>query len=299
MFDARQLARWGIRESTLPAGSEVLFREPSFFQRNKNLALVILAVVALQAAIIGMLLIERRVRRRDEAQNHAVLTSMSADLAVIDRRGHVVSSNDGWARAAAAAENPFVSAGRGQAVAAGRRRSSAGRAVTRPGCAKRWSAVLEGDRRGARSSSTAWQANGQRKWSHVRVRRLLGRAWRRRGHARRHLGEEARRNRRAADAARAGASQRAGGHGRDPRVGGARGQPAADGVADQRAGAEAPPRRQSGRAAGSRRYPGGHHRGRSPRDRRARRHPQDAAQGGVRSAAAPFERGRRAMSCAR
>ena len=37
MFDARQLARWGIRESTLPAGSEVLFREPSFFQRNKNL----------------------------------------------------------------------------------------------------------------------------------------------------------------------------------------------------------------------------------------------------------------------
>ena len=114
MFDGRQLARWGIRESRLPAGSEVLFREPSFFQRNKNLALGILAVVALQAAIIGMLLIERRVRRRTEAQNHAVLTSMSADLAVIDRHGHVVSSNDGWARAAAAAENPFVGAGRGQ-----------------------------------------------------------------------------------------------------------------------------------------------------------------------------------------
>ena len=173
MFDARQLARWGIRESALPAGSEILFREPSFFQRYRNPALVALAVVALQAAIIGMLLIERRVRRRTEAQNHAVLTSMSADLAVIDRHGHVVSSNDGWARAAAAAENPFVGAGRGQ------RWLHADGAPPQDGIdtarlREALDAVLE-EIDEERIVECSWQANGQRKWSHVRVKRLLGR----------------------------------------------------------------------------------------------------------------------------
>jgi signal transduction histidine kinase len=174
MFDARQLARWGIRESTLPAGSEVLFREPSFFQRNKHLALVILGVVALQAAIIGMLLIERRLRLRTQAQNQAVLTSMSADLAVIDRRGLVVSSNDGWARAAAAAENPFVSAERGQEWLQADRAPLAD-AGDRNMLRDALSAVLERIDE-ERVVEYGWQASGQRRWSHLRVSRLVGRS---------------------------------------------------------------------------------------------------------------------------
>jgi C4-dicarboxylate-specific signal transduction histidine kinase len=174
MFDARQLARWGIRESTLPAGSAVLFREPSFFQRYKHVALVILAVLAVQATIIGMLLIERRVRRRVEVQNHAVLASMSADLAVIDRRGVVENNNDGWARAAAAAENPFVSSRRGQPWLK-LDGLPPGEPVEMARVRDALRAVLE-RREEEHVVEYAWLANGEGRWSHLRVRRLLGSA---------------------------------------------------------------------------------------------------------------------------
>jgi len=39
MFDWRQLHRWGLSERNLPPGSTVLFREPTFWQRTKWIAL--------------------------------------------------------------------------------------------------------------------------------------------------------------------------------------------------------------------------------------------------------------------
>jgi signal transduction histidine kinase len=170
MFDARQLARWGIRESSLPPGSMVLFKEPSLFQRYRNTAIGILAVISLQALIIGALLIERRRRRRTDAQNEAVLTSLSADLAVIDRHGGVVSTNDSWARAAAVHENPFIRGGQGEQwlpetgsqaddVDSGRMREAL------------FAVIEQGEEE--RIVEYAWPAAGrQRRWSHVRVRRM-------------------------------------------------------------------------------------------------------------------------------
>ena len=69
--DARQLKRWGLSESALPAGTAVSFRQPGIWQQHRQLILGVIAVVALQAAIITGLLFERR--RRYAAENESRL----------------------------------------------------------------------------------------------------------------------------------------------------------------------------------------------------------------------------------
>jgi PAS domain S-box-containing protein len=65
-FDWRQMRRWGIRESQLPAGSTVLNRETSFWRRYFGLIALTLGVLALQSALIAGLLVQRGRRRRSE-----------------------------------------------------------------------------------------------------------------------------------------------------------------------------------------------------------------------------------------
>src|SRR5262249_43973344 len=67
MFDGRQLQRFGISENQLPPGSEVRFRSPSVWVQHRNLVIAALVLFALQTAVAGALLIERRHRRRTEA----------------------------------------------------------------------------------------------------------------------------------------------------------------------------------------------------------------------------------------
>jgi len=62
--DWRQLRRWGIPENRLPLGSEVVYREPSAFERYQRVVLLTLGVISAQALLIGLLLLERRRRRR-------------------------------------------------------------------------------------------------------------------------------------------------------------------------------------------------------------------------------------------
>jgi two-component system, LuxR family, sensor kinase FixL len=64
VFDWRQLRRWGLDETRLPAGSEVRFRQPSPWDLYKWPVLGGVAVVALQGALIVGLLVNRRQRRR-------------------------------------------------------------------------------------------------------------------------------------------------------------------------------------------------------------------------------------------
>ena len=66
MFDARQLRRWGLRESRLPPGSVVLFREATVWDLYKWHIVVAGAVTGLQALLIVGLLIERRRRKRNK-----------------------------------------------------------------------------------------------------------------------------------------------------------------------------------------------------------------------------------------
>ena len=67
VVDWRELQRWGLSESRLPPGTEVLFRTPSLWERYRTTVLVTLGVLLLQSALILWLLLERRGRRRSQA----------------------------------------------------------------------------------------------------------------------------------------------------------------------------------------------------------------------------------------
>ena len=64
VIDWRQLQHWRLSENRLPAGTQVLFRTPGTWERYRAPIFVILALTALQSALIGRLMIERRERIR-------------------------------------------------------------------------------------------------------------------------------------------------------------------------------------------------------------------------------------------
>jgi len=66
--DWRELQRWGISESRVPAGTEILFREPSPWERYRSYILAALALLVAQSALIAGLLFQRRYRRKAEEQ---------------------------------------------------------------------------------------------------------------------------------------------------------------------------------------------------------------------------------------
>jgi len=64
--DMRQIRRWGIDEKLIPAGTVVHFKEPTLWEAHRNEAIIVMAVILLQAALIAKLLIELRRRRAAE-----------------------------------------------------------------------------------------------------------------------------------------------------------------------------------------------------------------------------------------
>jgi signal transduction histidine kinase len=66
VFDWREMQRWGISESRLPPGSEILFRNPTTWQQYRGYILAILAAILIQSALIFWLLYEQRRRQRAE-----------------------------------------------------------------------------------------------------------------------------------------------------------------------------------------------------------------------------------------
>ena len=64
MFDWRELKRWGVSESSLPPASVVGFREFTFWELYKWRIVGAITLLILQSAFIGVLLVERRRRRR-------------------------------------------------------------------------------------------------------------------------------------------------------------------------------------------------------------------------------------------
>ena len=65
-FDWRQLRRWGISETRLPAGSLIRFRQPSLWDQYKFYIVGATSVLVLQTALITGLLVQRARRRRVE-----------------------------------------------------------------------------------------------------------------------------------------------------------------------------------------------------------------------------------------
>ena len=66
MFDWRQLRLSNINEKRLPPGSFVRFKEPTYWEQHHRLILGAASLCALQAFLIGALLIQRRRRRLAE-----------------------------------------------------------------------------------------------------------------------------------------------------------------------------------------------------------------------------------------
>ena len=80
-YDWRQLRRWNISDDRLPPGSEVLFREPSVWERYSwQIALIAMALL-LQASLIAVLLRERQRRQLAEVQSRQRM----AELAHVNR----------------------------------------------------------------------------------------------------------------------------------------------------------------------------------------------------------------------
>ncbi len=64
--DWRQVRRWGIDESLIPPGTIVSFKEPTFWEMYRNVAIGTALVILLQTVLIAALLVERRRRRKAE-----------------------------------------------------------------------------------------------------------------------------------------------------------------------------------------------------------------------------------------
>ena len=78
VFDWRELQRWGIPESRLPAGSVVRYRAPSLWQEHRGTVLSAVGVLAAQSLLIVGLLQQRRARRRAEIESRRNL-ELAAD----------------------------------------------------------------------------------------------------------------------------------------------------------------------------------------------------------------------------
>ncbi len=82
VFNWPEMQRWGVVESQLPQGSEIRLLRPSFWERYRWQSLAVIAVILIQAALISILLHERR--RRSDAESDA--RSRLTELAHVGRQ---------------------------------------------------------------------------------------------------------------------------------------------------------------------------------------------------------------------
>lgn len=101
--DWRQMRRWQLPDERLPPNTRMAFRSRTWWDETRATILAGVALVALQSALIALLLFERRRRRIAQALSTAVLRSASTPIAILDREGIIVLANPAWASAAARA----------------------------------------------------------------------------------------------------------------------------------------------------------------------------------------------------
>ena len=65
-LDWRQIKRWGIPESDIPADALIQFKTPSLWDQHRYKVLGVLALILLQSLLLAILLVERRRRRMAE-----------------------------------------------------------------------------------------------------------------------------------------------------------------------------------------------------------------------------------------
>ncbi len=90
-FDWRELQRWGITESRLPAGSVVRYRSPSLWQEYRFTVLGAAGALAIQSLLIIGLLYQRRARQRAELESRRNL-ALAADASRRETMSALTSS---------------------------------------------------------------------------------------------------------------------------------------------------------------------------------------------------------------
>ena len=76
-YDWRELQRWSISESSLPPGSEVMFRAPTMWEIYRWQLLLVLAVILVQTGLISGLLHERQRRHVAEVESRQRLAELA------------------------------------------------------------------------------------------------------------------------------------------------------------------------------------------------------------------------------
>jgi PAS domain S-box-containing protein len=69
MFDWRELQRWGINEQTLPQGSVIRYKVPSFWDLYRWYVVGVILLIIIEALLIFYLLVNRAYRRRAEKES--------------------------------------------------------------------------------------------------------------------------------------------------------------------------------------------------------------------------------------
>jgi signal transduction histidine kinase len=69
-FNWKELQRWGLSAARLPVGSDVVFREPSLWEKHGEFVVPVSLVLLGQCVMIAWLLREHRQRRRSESAAH-------------------------------------------------------------------------------------------------------------------------------------------------------------------------------------------------------------------------------------
>ena len=99
--DWRQLRRWKIPESALPPGSEVLYRQPTLWERDRKYILAAIVLIVAQSLLIVGLLLQRARKRKAEAvlreseKRFRVMADTTPSLIwMCDHQGKVTYLND-------------------------------------------------------------------------------------------------------------------------------------------------------------------------------------------------------------
>jgi signal transduction histidine kinase len=77
VFNWPQMQRWGVDKSRLPPGSEIRFREPTFWETYRLQSIVIAAVILLQTGLISILLHERKKRGHAEREARSRVSELA------------------------------------------------------------------------------------------------------------------------------------------------------------------------------------------------------------------------------
>jgi signal transduction histidine kinase len=77
IFNWREMQRWKVNESDLPAGSEIRFREPTFWEQYRWQTIAIGTAVLVQTVLIAVLLHERRKRQGAEVESRYRMSELA------------------------------------------------------------------------------------------------------------------------------------------------------------------------------------------------------------------------------